>query len=109
MRAQLEVANMQVSIAVPKKVTHYDSLNVHPGAAPAHPTIRRSARSFTCPAGTPAADISRAYKSLARQLHPDRNQSPGAKERFQVVQEVCFALLRSAPHPVEGGCVLGGC
>ena len=35
--------------------------------------------------GSSDNDIKRAYRRLARDLHPDVNPDPGAKERFQEV------------------------
>src|SRR3954453_922134 len=38
------------------------------------------------------SDIKRAYRRLARDLHPDINPDPGAKERFQEVTRAYEAL-----------------
>src|SRR3954451_20676354 len=38
------------------------------------------------------SDIKRAYRRLARDLHPDVNPDPGAKERFQEVSRAYQAL-----------------
>src|SRR4051795_11632416 len=38
------------------------------------------------------SDIKRAYRRLARDLHPDVNPDPGAKERFQQVSRAYEAL-----------------
>src|SRR3954447_2752644 len=38
------------------------------------------------------SDIKRAYRRLARDLHPDVNPDPGAKERFQEVTRAYEAL-----------------
>src|SRR5689334_23745835 len=37
-------------------------------------------------------DIKRAFRKLARDLHPDVNPDPGAKERFQEVTRAYEAL-----------------
>ncbi len=37
-------------------------------------------------------DIKRAYRRLARDLHPDVNPDPAAKERFQAVTRAYEAL-----------------
>src|SRR5215212_11943887 len=38
------------------------------------------------------SDIKRAYRKMARDLHPDVNPEPGAKERFQEVTRAYEAL-----------------
>src|ERR671911_610492 len=38
------------------------------------------------------SDIKRAYRRMARDLHPDVNPDPGAKERFQEVTRAYEAL-----------------
>src|SRR4051812_19499559 len=38
------------------------------------------------------SDIKRAYRKMARDLHPDVNPDPGAKERFQEVTRAYEAL-----------------
>src|ERR671929_1693511 len=38
------------------------------------------------------SDIKRAYRKLARDLHPDVNPDPGAKERFQEITRAYEAL-----------------
>ena len=42
--------------------------------------------------GASDSDIKRAYRKLARDLHPDVNPDPGAKERFQEVTRAYEAL-----------------
>ena len=44
------------------------------------------------PASASDTDIKRAYRRLARDLHPDVNPDPGAKERFQEVTRAYEAL-----------------
>jgi molecular chaperone DnaJ len=44
------------------------------------------------PRGASDSDIKRAYRRLARDLHPDVNPEPGAKERFQEVNRAYQAL-----------------
>src|ERR1700710_1838077 len=42
--------------------------------------------------GASDTDIKRSYRKLARDLHPDVNPDPGAKERFQEVSRAYEAL-----------------
>lgn len=36
------------------------------------------------------SDIKKAYISLAKQWHPDRNKDPGAKEKFTEISEYVY-------------------
>src|SRR4051794_41518167 len=64
------------------------------------------------------SDIKRAYRKMARDLHPDVNPDPGAKERFQEVTRAYEALtdpekrrivdLGGDPFDAGGGGGAGG-
>src|SRR3954466_15325854 len=64
------------------------------------------------------SDIKRAYRKMARDLHPDVNPDPGAKERFQEVTRAYEALtdpekrrivdLGGDPFDTGGGGGAGG-
>src|SRR3954465_3271744 len=64
------------------------------------------------------SDIKRAYRKMARDLHPDVNPDPGAKERFQEVTRAYEALtdpekrrivdLGGDPFDTAGGGGAGG-
>src|SRR3954464_6303553 len=64
-------------------------------------------------------EIKRAYRKMARDLHPDVNPDPGAKERFQEVTRAYEALtdpekrrivdLGGDPFDTGGGGGAGGC
>jgi molecular chaperone DnaJ len=68
--------------------------------------------------GASDSDIKRAYRKLARDLHPDVNPDPGAKERFQEVTRAYEALtdpekrrivdLGGDPFDTGGGGGAGG-
>jgi curved DNA-binding protein len=45
------------------------------------------------PRDASAEDIRRAYRSLARQYHPDLNKEPGAEDRFKEISEA-YEVLR---------------
>ncbi len=51
--------------------------------------------------GAPLAEIKRAYRTLAKQYHPDLNKAPDAAERFIEVNEAYEFLLRlhTVPPP----------
>src|SRR3954447_25600194 len=68
--------------------------------------------------GASDSDIKRAYRRMARDLHPDVNPEPGAKERFQEVSKAYQALtdpekrrivdLGGDPFDTGGGAAGGG-
>ena len=45
------------------------------------------------PRDASADDIRRAYRNLARRLHPDVNKEPGAEDRFKAISEA-YEVLR---------------
>src|SRR5579875_247146 len=45
------------------------------------------------PRDASAEDIRRAYRTLARQYHPDINKEPGAEDRFKEISEA-YEVLR---------------
>lgn len=48
------------------------------------------------PTDASAADIKASYRTLARELHPDKNMEADAKERFQALAEAYCGELISA-------------
>lgn len=58
------------------------------------------------PRGADVAAVQRAYLALARQLHPDRNQSPGAEEAFKRLTNAKDVLTDEARR-AEVGAELG--
>jgi curved DNA-binding protein len=44
------------------------------------------------PKGASQADIKKAYRRLARELHPDTNKDPAAEKRFKDVNEAHAVL-----------------
>lgn len=50
--------------------------------------------------GASADDIKKAYKRLAMKLHPDRNKSPGAEDRFKKIQQAYSILSNSEKRDI---------
>jgi curved DNA-binding protein len=75
------------------------------------------------PRDASADDIRRAYRNLARRLHPDVNKEPGAEDRFKAISEAYEVLRdpekrarydglganwRAGPQPPGGGSAENG-
>lgn len=75
------------------------------------------------PRDASADDIRRAYRNLARRLHPDVNKEPGAEDRFKAISEAYEVLRdpekrarydglganwRAGPEPPGGGSAENG-
>src|ERR687885_1515468 len=66
--------------------------------------------------GASDSDIKRAYRKMARDLHPDVNPEPGAKDRFQEVSRAYEALTDPEKRrivdlggdPYDNGAARGG-
>ena len=52
--------------------------------------------SLGVPRGSPAAEVRRAYRRRARELHPDVNRAPDAAEQFVALQQAYAQCLREA-------------
>jgi curved DNA-binding protein CbpA len=53
--------------------------------------------------GASEADIKKAYRKLAKELHPDRNKdNPKAAERFSQVTNAYDLLTRAASADLKG-------
>jgi len=47
------------------------------------------------------AEIKKAFREAAKELHPDHNDSPEAAEAFRRIKEAHDALIKSADRPRE--------
>ncbi|ACO65763.1 predicted protein, partial [Micromonas commoda] len=47
---------------------------------------------FECDKSASEADLKKAYRKLALQLHPDKNTAPGAEEAFKKVNKAWDVL-----------------
>ena len=55
-----------------------------------------------------SAEIKKAFAKLARELHPDRNPAPGAKEKFAEVSEAYQTLSDESKRKVYDSYNMGG-
>lgn len=49
--------------------------------------------------GADKAEIRKAYRAISLEIHPDKNPSPAAKERFTVRQHSCELLCFQLERP----------
>src|ERR671933_673786 len=54
------------------------------------------------------AEIKRAFRRLARELHPDVSDAPDAQERFRELAEAARGTTREVPFPVAVTCATCG-
>ena len=57
--------------------------------------------------GSPAAEVRRAYRRRARELHPDVNRAPDAAEQFVALQQAYAECLREAAGSAGAGAGAG--
>ena len=48
--------------------------------------------------GFSAEDLTKAYRALAKQYHPDTNKSPDALEKFRAIKDA-YERLKAHPFP----------
>jgi len=63
--------------------------------------------SLGVPRGSPAAEVRRAYRRRARELHPDVNRAPDAAEQFVALQKAYAQCLREAAGSAGAGAGAG--
>ena len=49
--------------------------------------------------GADDTELKKAFRSLARKYHPDKNDAPDADEKFKEIQEAYACLLYTSPSP----------
>uniref|UniRef100_T1L6M6 DnaJ homolog subfamily B member 9 n=1 Tax=Tetranychus urticae TaxID=32264 RepID=T1L6M6_TETUR len=43
-----------------------------------------------------ASEVKKAYKRMALRYHPDKNKSPGAKDKFQAINNAYTKIMAAA-------------
>ena len=64
---------------------------------------------FECDKSASEADLKKAYRKLALQLHPDKNTAPGAEEAFKKVNKAWDVLSdksKRSTYDMFGACLL---
>ena len=69
------------------------------GPRPQHRSVRAARKLLGVAPDADSAQLTRAYRSLARRLHPDVSVEPDATERFSALQAAYHLALDAArPH-----------